>query len=130
LQLLPPQPIETHPGRPATQVSFDFDFVPAAPAAVDPNLPRAVKLIQQEHNARLLDRLTYGEIGTAELDGGKGLYGRRWSARLHDIRCWLWALGYPRDADPVPGRCVDAKHGLWTWSLTEDALELARRSRG
>lgn len=114
----------------STQGSFDFDTAGPTPAAVDPNLTAAVKAIQQDHNARLLSRLTHGEIGTQELDDCKALYGRRWSARLHDIRQWFWALGYPRDADPVPGKCIDTNHGLWVWRLTGQALEMAKEARG
>jgi len=126
--LCPPQPFEPHPE--SSQARFDFDAAPAAPPAVDPHLVDALKRIHQEQNQRLLSRLEHGAVDSDELECCKGLYGKRPSARLHDIRVWLWALGHPRDADPLPGRCLDAARGLWAWQLTAAALQLARRARG
>jgi hypothetical protein len=107
----------------ATQASLDFDAQPAAPPPADPHLATALKRIQQEHNRRLLSRLLHGPIGSDELEGCRALYGKRGSARLHDVREWIrHGLGYI--GDPLPRRCTDVARQLYEWALTEEARAL------
>ncbi len=105
-------------------LTFDEPAPPVAPPAVDPHLPGALRRIQQEHNQRLLSRLLSGSIGSDELERCRALYGKRGSARLHDIRQWLRALGY--QGDPLPPECKDAVRGLYVWQFTDAARAMAR----
>ncbi len=109
------------------QASLNFDEPPppALPPAVDSHLPSALKRIQLPHNRNLLTRLLHGPIESDELESCRALFGKRGSARLHDVREWLRALGY-EGKDPIPGVCLDAKRGISRWALTDEAAQIAR----
>ncbi len=112
-----------------TQSAFAFDGHPEpAPPAVDHNLTEPLKRIQQEHNRRLLSRLLNGPIHSDELESCRALYGKRGSARLHDVKRWLQALGY--QGDPIHKTTISHDRGVYVYALTEEALKLARREMG
>lgn len=77
-------------------------------------------------NRDLVERLVAGPVDSDELDGhssGRPPYGRRYSARLFDVRKWLRAAGY--EGDPIPRRALDPEANRWEWRLTPAARELA-----
>ncbi len=110
------------------QTSLNFDAPPPSPAppAADRHQPEALRRIEQQYNRRLLSRLLGGPIESDELKACKALFGKRPHARLHDIRAWLWACGYPRHVDPLRRTCLSAERGVYRWALTEGAAAIAR----
>jgi hypothetical protein len=101
---------------------------PPVPAAADPHCPAPARRRAHTFNRALLCRLMTGEpLRTGELEArdeaGRLPYGKRYCARIHDVREWLRELGY--DGDPVPRRCLDSEALTWEWRMTPEAVRLA-----
>jgi hypothetical protein len=114
-----------------TQLQARIDWSPPAPppvpAAADPHCPAPARRRARSFNRSLLRSLLAGPITTDEFEAGRP-FGKRYSARLHDIRRWLWVdLAFPAEVDPIPPRCLDPEGAAarFEWALTPAARELA-----
>lgn len=113
----------------STQASIDWNPPGRpAPSAADPSAPAPVRRRVPRVNRDLVERLVGGPVASDELDGHNAArppYGRRYSARLHDVREWLREAGY--QGDPIPRRALDPEANHWEWRLTPAARELAQQ---
>jgi hypothetical protein len=133
MQASPPPAVESHPscsrrqfGSAPTQAALLFEATPV-PVPVDPGLPEPLRRIQQANNIRLAGRLLRGPIHSDELEQGRHLYGKRPAARVHDVKAWLRHLGC---AEPIERTTIDHARGIFIWSLTDAAREIAADAIG
>lgn len=104
-------------------ITFSPPEPPPSPTPSDPSIAPPARRRVQSYNRELLAALLTGtHVRSDEL----GFVGKRYSARLGDIRAWLRANGWD-GGDPLPRHCVDGEAKVWSWRLTGRALELARR---
>jgi len=102
-----------------------LDWTPRAEPAVppsDPGIPAPVRKRAISLNRALLARLLDGTH--IRSDEAQQIAGKRYSARLSDVRSWLRGLGYV--GDPLPVRCLDGEARMYSWRLTGAAIELAQ----
>jgi hypothetical protein len=90
----------------------------------DPTILPPAKKRARAYNRALLARLMEGTH--IQSDEAERLAGKRYSARIGDLRAWLREGGYQGD-DPIPGLVVDLDAKIWSWRLTGAALELSRK---